>query len=353
MSNLTTTNDILVAALKNAGEKFDGTSPFQVDGRMLDYVNRVYFEIICGGSTFVPELVEPWAWARASAPGVLVLQPQFDTSLGLGITLTHGSIHGTFAQAPSASLGSFGRIDSTGGRFLRLDGSLSNGNNMSDVYRIATHTAGSASFTLDLAWQGDSIASGGFKLAKLDYALDASVVRLVEPFRIFQIQPYEADGQGKVQGISPDELHRRFPLYMMFITPQRAPTHFAIVNETSGIITVRFNTSTVVPSRTEYEYVPMPDELTLSGIPANDPIPILPLEHRSVLAMGATYWLMVDKEDPRADLYFRNTQQKLQSMLMERRREYEDESKDFARLNPRQDHYWRPYVRSTSGVRYP
>jgi hypothetical protein len=62
---------------------------------------------------------------------------------------------------------------------------------------------------------------------------------------------------------------------------------------------------------------------------------------------------MVDKEDSRQDVYRGLTQSKIQAMLMRRRRDYDDQSKDFAKLNPRQDYIWRPFPRGSSGLWYP
>lgn len=333
MANLTTVADIKADVLARCGEITTGTSPF--DARVLDLINRVHMELVVGGSTFVPELAEMWPWARSATPGVLAILPALDTSTGAGtITVTNGSTAGTFGTAPSASLGSLA------GRFLWVYG-------YSDVYRIATHTSNSTSFTLDLAWQSASVVAGSFRCAKLDYTLTAGVARLVEPFRIFRAQGLDSDGEGKVEGLSTDQLHRRFPLYLFGMMPFMAPTHFATISEADNVIKVRFNSCPSEVARVEYEYIPVPADLLTTDTS------LIPREHRSVLALGAAYWLMVDKEDSRADLYQTLTQRKIQGMLLERRREFDDQSKDFAKIHPRQDQYWRPTPRGVSGLWYP
>lgn len=338
MANLTYTADIKADVLNRCGELTNGTSKY--DSLVLDYINRVHMEIVCGGSTFVPDLAEMWPWARAAKPGVLILQPAFDSSLGGGLNLTKLSASGSFVTAPAVALGSFV------GNFIWAYG-------FSDVYRIAAHVAGSANFMLDVPWQGDTLSSNGFRVAQLDYTLQGGIARLVEPMRIFRLQYWGSDGEGKVEGISSDQLHRRFPLYLFGLMPYRAPTHFAVLSEASNTLTVRFNMVPDAPARVEYEYIPVPNDLTISSNPASDPLPLVPREHRSVLSLGACYWLMVDKEDTRADLYLRLTQAKVQGMLLERRREFDDETKDFAKLNPRMYHIWRPIPRSVSGLWYP
>lgn len=338
MANLTYTADIKADVLNRCGELTNGTSKY--DSLVLDYINRVHMELVVGGSTFVPELAEPWPWARAATPGLIVLLPTFDGSDGGGVNLTQGSANGAFVNAPAASLESFV------GRFLWVNG-------YSDIYRILAHSPGSANFTLDMAWHDVSIVAGGFRAAKLDYTLASGIARLVEPFRIFRLQYFGSDAMGKVEGISSDQLHRRFPLYLFGLMPFAAPTHFAVISESNNQHTVRFNMAPPLATRTEYEYIPVPEDLTISTTPSTDPLPLVPREHRSVLSLGACYWLMVDKEDTRADTYLTLTQRKIQGMLLERRREFDDQSQDFAKLNPRQDGIWRPIPRGVNGLWYP
>lgn len=327
MANLTTTADIKTAVLQHAGELTDGTSPY--DALVVTYINRIYGELVCGGSTFVPELSEPWPWARAASPGILALVPAYETG---SLTLTNASTSGTFSDAPAASLGSFA------GRFVQMQ-------SRADVYRISAHTAGSASITLDQAYQ-DATVTSAFTAAKLDYTLTSGIARLVEPFRVFQQQTAEGNQAGKIASMSSDELHRAFPLYRL---ENGVPTYFAIVSESSsGVYTVRFNKVPTANVRVEYEYVPYPTDLTSSP----DTTPIVPREHRVTLVYGATYWLMVDKLDSRADAYFRLTQQKIQGMLLNRRREYDDSSDSFGKLVPRQDAFRGISLTSTSGMQY-
>ena len=326
MANLTTTTDIKQAVLAHSGELTNGNSAF--DSRVLEYINRIYGELICGGSTFVPELSEPWPWARATAPGKLALVPAYTTG---NVTLTNASTTGLFSATPASSSGSFV------GRFLTIIG-------RPDVYRIATHSAGSASFTIDLAYQEVTVTDS-FSCFQLDYALVSGIARLVEPFRVFQAQTEEGDGEGKIDSLSSNELHRTYPLHAI---QNGVPTRFAVVSETSaGISTVRFNKIPTQIARVEYEYVPYPADLTTSP----DTTPLIPREHRSVLVYGATYWLMVDKSDSRADAFFRLAQQKIQGMLLERRREYDDTSKNFAKLIARPDEVGTPVMRTESGLR--
>lgn len=338
MANLTTTYDIKQSVLQRCGELQDGTSKY--DALVVDYIDRVHKELICGGSTFVPELAESWPWARSASPGILAILPSFDATAGGGVNLTNLSTAGTFSIAPSSALGSFV------GRFLWVFG-------YSDVYRIATHTSGSASFTLDLAWQEVTVAAAGFRCAKLDYTLAAGIARLVEPMRIFRLQSWGSDAEGKIEGISPDQLHRRFPLYLFGLLPYNAPTHFAIISEADNVFKVRLNMLPSATARAEYEYVPLPSDLTVSGTPSTDPLPLVPREHRSVLELGACYWLTLDKRDPKQDTFQTLTQRKIQGMLLERRKEFQDQGQDFAKLNPRQDSIWRPTPRSISGLWYP
>lgn len=326
MANLTTTADLKSSALKRAGELTTGSSKY--DAAVEEYLNLVYQEIISGGNTFMPDLAEPWTWARAQSPGLLALLPPYSTG---SVSLTQDSTAGSFSVAPTTSMA---------GRHLVIDG-------RPEFFKIATHTASSTSFTLDGAYT-DATASGlTFRAHLLDYTLSASssLQRLVEPMRVYRAQSGDGDNEGKIYGMNQETLSRQFPLHLI---QSGIPTHFAIIAEANGVVRVRFNKTPSVETRVEYDYVPTPAALTVSP----DTTPIIPYQDRIVLVYGATYFLMVDKSDSRADAYFRYTQSKLQGMLLESRKKYSKTSKNFAKLVPRLEQTNRAFLTSASGLRY-
>lgn len=312
MANLATTGDIKAAVLQHAGELTNGQSPF--DRLVLTYINRVYMELLGGGSTFTPEIAEPWAWAKAQTPGVLTLKAAYVTDT---VNLTNGSTAGGFATAPGATLGSFKN------RLLKVDGEP-------DYYRIADHAPGASTFLLDAEFIGSSGARS-FKAHKLEYDLGSQsnkILRLVEPMRVNKPQIYTADNMGKIYGMSSEKLSEEFPLQILI---DGVPSHFAVVGEVDGVLRVQFNSSVAADTRVEFDYVPQPVELSYSSTP------VVPREDRMVLVYGATYWLMVDKEDSRSETFFRLTQSKLQAMFLARRKEFSRTNANYARMTPRED----------------
>lgn len=327
MANLRTTLDILKAALGHAGELQNEESPYWAKG--LEYVNRTYQEVINGGSTFIPEMCEAWEWARARNPGRIVLVPPYTDGT---VTLTNLSAAGTFSVAPSATLGSFE------GRIIKLT-------NSPEVYRIATHIAGSASFTLLNTYIGTTGAYT-YRANQIDYTLTGyKVSKLVQPMKVYKAQGWSENANWNlIYGISARELA---DLYTGSGDWTGTPTKFAVIYERDNVPTVRFSHSVQELTQVEFEYVEIADDLTV----APDMTPILPREDRLVLAYGAAYFIMIDKEDSRADAYFRFTQAKLQSMIMNRRAQFGQTSGNYGRFLPRQGQVNMTVPTSYSGLR--
>jgi hypothetical protein len=267
---------------------------------------------LCAGSTeFVPEINDPWAWAKTKFPGALTLKAPYETGT---LTLTNGLTSGTFSVAPAASLA---------GYEFRVSG-------RADFFRIATHVAATTAFTLDFAYTGVSGAGLAFTAYKLNYDLTANILRLIEPMRVYRAQAFGDDQDSKVYGIDPATLSKNFPLSAL---RSGVPTHFAVIAETNNLFTVRFNAIVTEDTRIEYDYVPTPTALTSSP----DTTPLLPYQNRSILVNGPVFWLMIDKKDSRADSFFRLTQSGIQAMNLARKKQFAKTSSNYARLIPRTD----------------
>lgn len=163
MAQFRTTADLVDFVLKRCGEVTNGNSQYDSNGDVLDFANKVHFNLICGGTIAfgkddTVEIDETWPWARAKRPLILELQPKYATGT---ITVTLGSEAGTFGTAPSYSVA---------GWYLRIPGK-------EGVYRIASHTAASTDFELDGAWPLATVTAGGsFEVFKLDYDLVPSYI---------------------------------------------------------------------------------------------------------------------------------------------------------------------------------
>jgi len=308
MSNMTTTADLLDDALTKIGEKIDGTSDYESDA--LTYMNTFYKSILAGGNEFNVELGEQWVWAKAANPGVLTLRSAYTTGT---VSLTQESVSGAFSVAPASS---------QVGKMLKIT-------DRSDVFRVTAHVAGATAFTLDDIYTDLTSTALNFKLYTLDYALVADAIRQIGPLTCYR-QQSNVDDEGKIYGQDLASFNRQFPLHRL---EEGIPTHFAIKANAGGVITLRMSHSVAELTRVEYDYIPLPVALTDSATS----IPLVPIEHRQVLSYMTSYALCVDKEDTKADHFFKLSQAKLQAMVQATRKEQLHVSKDRGRLIPRRD----------------
>lgn len=156
MANFRTTADLLDGVLRRCGELTSdlGTSPLQPAA--LLYLNQLHQTIICGGNELEVDIDESWIWARARRPIVVNLNPPITTG---SVTLTQGSTAGTFSSAP--------QLNSSN---VSVEGWYLKPTNGPEVYRIATHTSGLTTFSLDAAFPQSSYGST-YSCFQLEYEL--------------------------------------------------------------------------------------------------------------------------------------------------------------------------------------
>lgn len=267
MTTLRYSAELLDDILFRAGEPTDGTSDFQDEA--LRCLNRAYRAVWMGGGEFVKGMNEPWLWLKKDTPGVLTLNPKIETGT---ISVTNNSTSATFSSGPAVSVAN---------RFLKIDGH-------SDVFRIASHTAGATAATLDGVYTGDTASAATYEVLQLEYSLAADVLRLIAPMRAY------ADNVGRIEGIDLSALDRDYPLHMV---DSGCPDKFAMVTESK----IRFNKSGGTTStdliRVEYDYLRKPDDLTDDAAEE----PAVPLEHRQILADIGLFYLLTTKSDARAE----------------------------------------------------
>jgi len=157
LAQFRTTADLIDSILTRAGETTGGTSAYDANGDVLNFLNRVHFSLLAGGT--IPlgkdttvEIDETWPWAKAIRPIVLELQPKYNSGT---VLLTLASEAGTLSAAPSYSLA---------GWYMRVSGT-------EGVYRVASHSASSTAFELDGAWPSTTVTAGVATFFKLDYEL--------------------------------------------------------------------------------------------------------------------------------------------------------------------------------------
>ena len=155
MAQFRNTADLVDQILEEAGELSDGTSAYEADA--LRYANRLHQSIITGGTEFGIDIDKPFQWAKSRRPLILELKPKYDTG---SVSLTNGSVDGTFSAAPTISLK---------GYHLKLD-------SRTEYMEIASHTAGATAFELDFPFLGDTESGLAYKAIKVDYDLIPSYI---------------------------------------------------------------------------------------------------------------------------------------------------------------------------------
>jgi len=308
MSSFATVQDIVNSVLKNCGELTDGTSEYEDE--VLDHINDWHRDILSGSTTLDIECGEPWYWARAQYPGIITLNPPIQ---GLSVAVINNSTAVTLSATYATSLKDF---------YLRTDGQV-------DYFRIAAHTAGSASITLDGVYTGDTVGAIGCNIYQLDYTVGPGIMRIVAPMRVYRRQTPFADDTGQIDGIDYTSLTRDYPLHRML---NGVPDRSAVIwQKADGSFKIRFNRTPAFLTRVEYDYIGIPADLGLSDSS------LFPVEHRDTLCYGASYSIMLDKNDSRVAEYRELAKKALQSMVNANRKMKTETQKDMGRLIPRRD----------------
>lgn len=318
------TTDIKQAVLKKCGEVTDGTSPYEVDGRVLDYIQKANLKVLAGGNEIFPELSKPWPWAIASSPLVLTLQPPFQSGT---VAATANSTTITFSQTPTDY---FGNNVSLAGWWVKLS-------DRPDWFKIVTHTSGTTTATIDNAYSDTTIAASAFLCVQLEYTLTSTngILRLVSPFVVYRAQDQRGDQESKIYMDDESSLLRDYPMPRI---EQGTPTRFCVTNKTSsGAFTVRFNKYVEYPTRVEVRRVDIPDLL----VDSSSNFPLVPVDSRDILVYTAAYLLCVDKNDDRQKTYLELA--KLQFVALQKAAEKEKtlSGKNRGKITPRQDNVWR------------
>lgn len=325
MSALTiSTRDIKISVLKKCGEVTDGSSAYETDGRLLEYINRAHLKVLSGGNEIFPELSKPWPWAIASDSIVITLMPPFQTGT---VAATANSTSITFSSVP---VDYFGNNVSLTGWWIKLS-------DRPEWFKIQSHTSGTTSATLDCAYTDDTIAAATFLCVKLEYTLSSTngILRLVSPFVVYRPQGMDGDSESKIYMSDESAMRRDYPMSRI---QQCTPTLFCKTNETTaGVVTVRFNSYVEYPTRVEVRRIDVPDELTDS----TGSFPLVPVDHRDILIYTASYLLCIDKNDDRQKTYLDLAVKQFLSLQKGEEKEKTQASKNRGRLVPRQDNIWR------------
>jgi len=280
MANLQYSSDIINYSLFSGFEPTDGTSDFE--SNMVEYLNRAYRTLYMGGTEFDPEINETWWWLKAESN--LILQPSIKTGT---VSVTNNSASITFSSGPTPTVA---------GYFFKVD-------NHEDVFKVSAHTATETGATLDSVYTGDTNTTASYRLMKMEYDLASDLYKIIAPMRGYQ------DSRHKIDGMSISEMEDQYPLSKAM---SGTPDHFGMVDED----TVRFNrfgSDNGDLIRLDYDYLKIPTDLTDSGSEE----PLVPLQYRQVLADITTFYLLLDKEDDKAQALGLSAKSGLKAMARE------------------------------------
>lgn len=284
MANYTTAKDLIDDALQRANEPTGGASEFQ--DLAIRLLNRAYQELWTGGGAFEPRINESWWWLRAR--GQLLLEPQVTSGT---VSVTQGSDAITFSSAITTDLA---------GYHFQVDGHP-------DVFVIDTHGGSTDAATLDTVYTGDTESEANYQAFKVDYDLAADVLSLMHPM---QTQRTERS----IHLIGLEELHEAYPLTSI---RDGVPDRFAMLDETK----VRFNRAGDDDGeqiRVDYHYLFEPDDLEYTAAS----VPSVPRQYRKVLADMVVFWLLVQKNDERANGVGKQARAGIRAMVAENRRRW-------------------------------
>jgi len=305
MTNYAHGTDLVTDILFRNGEPTDGTSDF--DTVALQYLNRGYQMIWTGGAELVPTINEEWWWLRKNPPGVITLDPRVD---GGTVSVTNNSAAVTFSAAPDPTIQA-----TTTGWFFRV-------NDHADVFRVSTHTSGAVAATLDSVYTGTTATAVAYKLYKTEYTLATDVLRLVSPMRSWQ------ENHSEVEGMSIISLDRRWPTR---IIDSGVPDAFAHIDEQLVKFSHYGGVTGTKLIRLEYPYLFIPADLT----DATGSVPAMPQHYRRILSDIGTFFLMLDKNDNRADAIGLASREGLRAMARDQRTRMMAFGRDYGKVMPR------------------
>ena len=273
MANYETGADLKKFILQMCGEMDDGTSEY--DTKALERLNRAHTALLSGGAELGIDVGKPWPWAQNKYPKVLALSPQYDA---LTVTATLSSTGITFGSAPAENLQDW---------YIRIGSEP-------ECYRISSHTGTSTSATLDAAYINATATASACVIFKIDYDLDASILRLSSPFKTYR----SVGDSPTLDLIEEATFSREYPIHRMI---EGVPTKVCQIYKSNDTMKPRIRINCIPDEilRIEYNYIPVPSAITDSS----SSYPLVPLDHRITLGYYGAYLLALDKNDNRAPEY--------------------------------------------------
>ncbi len=204
-------------------------------------------------------------------------------------------------------------------------------------FTIASDRAGPAIFSL--IGNGDQAGFSIHKTLGFDDAATTNaasvtsayvrngISRLIAPFRIHK----GAAKLGNIFGIDAEAFQRDYPFALI---EEGFPDKFATIYEKSdGTFTVRFNKYPTEKTRIEVDHVPVPRDLKDDA----QSIPLIPRKHVDILQDATTFFILLDKNDDKAQIYANLVQAQLTAMVNQNRGSQLKTSDSFGEIIARPD----------------
>jgi hypothetical protein len=151
------------------------------------------------------------------------------------------------------------------------------------------------------------------------------IARLIEPFRIYK------GFNTQITGEDPESFHRNYGVNRI---QEGNPDRFAIIEESSdGLLKVRFNKYPTMRTRIEIDHVEVPRDLKDNAAS----IPLIPGKHIDILEDAATFRVMLNKSDDRAQIYANMVSGKISAMVNQHRGGQQRTGKFFGQIVPRKE----------------
>jgi len=179
----------------------------------------------------------------------------------------------------------------------------------------------------------------------------SSIVRFIEPLTVFRANTStrtQLGGSGDLGGniFSVDEItfQKDYPLVSLV---EGVPLRFTIVREKpDGTITIRFSSYPREKTRVEVPHIEVPRDLK-DNVAS---VPLIPRKFVQILEYGATFYILLQKNDTKAQSYASLAKEKLAAMMKQNQKELMRSGKNFGTVIPRRDNVFRVRGRLIFGV---
>lgn len=166
---------------------------------------------------------------------------------------------------------------------------------------------------------------------KVPYS-NPAVLRITRPILTYRETPVfgqAAKDAGKIFMLDANTFTREFPLARL---GRGVPTRFCVTEQNKqGIQAIRFNSVVEELVKIEMHYIPVPYTL----VDSTDNYALVPTPFTKFLVYGASYYLLMDKSDSKAQQYFSMAQAELKAMISDNRKSLSLSGQNYGRLIPR------------------